>query len=501
MAYALVVRTLPAVLAPALALAGGASVALAAGPGRAPPAVTVAHALAARCDAALVADRASDLGLHGAAFFNWLGLSFPEVAPRRVGVLRGQDGVAEVLTPAGLASAGIPAGAPVVLCALEYAPAPLLGVVGLDREGCGALRSAVGGGAPENAAAWEAAGVCVTVVGECGRRGCARVGLALPRPGTGTQRQAERLLLGLPAGGVRAVAHGVTLRRVAPRRAGEPLREVVAAAAWLDAASSPWRVRGAAAFTAAPAVLAGLGRLQGVEVATDQDAAVEVAACPTPATLRRLLSPGQPFLGPAVEATWGPVLAQAMALAAPRSVSLSWRGVDRPPEPPADEAATRLCRFHGGLVARVAHPSRAAAASGSLQTAYQQRGFREEGGLGLKEGCAVAVAGEGTVLRVATGATAERGFTVTWAPAQPPAEVSGAVLRVRVHGRRVGRAASGVSFLDTAGVRDLKALLAVRELVGPSLDRVGDVTAWVAPGDRRHTWVLGADVAVGGAAP
>ncbi|MEW5847271.1 MAG: hypothetical protein AB2A00_00605 [Myxococcota bacterium] len=486
------VRAAPFLLVPLLVMAASSAWSALQSRGSSPPLVQ----LAALAEAAVLVDKAADLGVHAAPALDFLGMSMPELSARQAGVIRGQDGSAALLTVEGLGDAAIPPHAPLAVLLLDYAPAPVVAVQGISDEECATLRAAVAGGPTENDGEWRKAGVCVTVVGECGRHRCGPVGLPPPGKLGGACRTRLSLLESLPTGALRAVVGGTRLRRFLPSEAEPYLRTVDAVAMRLDASAPTWKMLTRVALTRADSALDGWQPLAGRHAALDPAPVVEVTLAPDAASLKRVLNPREPPHGAALQSLWGDDLSAHLVRAGTESLTLAWRGVDSS-IPPEGGAADRLFHFFGGLTAVTSSDAQARALGEEAARRFKSHGFEADGPYWVRGPRLLGLVQKERQVAVMTGPFAQQPFQGATSPVQPPSSASGAVLRVRGNGRRLRGVMESVPTLHGASRRDLRGVLAVRELFSPSLTRLGELTAWLVPEQRGARWSLHVEANVG----
>lgn len=457
------------------------------------PSFNPLHRLACLSESAVVVDRAEDLAKHGIPLLNWIGLSFPALAPARAGVLRGQAGFLNVLNVESLKQAGIPPDAPLAMVELDFSPAPVVAVGGLDAAGCEHVRVAVKGGSAGHDAAWQKAGLCVTVVGECRQHACAFTGLRSPQDAPG--QSLEGMMDGLPTGNVRAWVSGKRLKRFVPPEAERLVKDVQALAMKVDAAANPWRAVASMTLSRAPANWRDLQPLDNRGLPTDAQPVLEFSASPHPEAWERWLGPRAQPLGVLVTASVGKGLDKAFLGANVQSASVGWKGITAIPGSKT-ERSHRLFLFHGGMGVVSGSAAKADTLRINVARMLKAQGYREDSGLWVNGSGVIGIELKDTNVVMATGRTAERGIEFPVSTAQPPLEAQGSVLRIRGDGRRVKSALDGFSLLAGVSTPELTAALAARELMGPSLGRLANFTAWVVPSSNGLSWRMIWDGAV-----
>jgi hypothetical protein len=429
--------------------------------------------LAVGCDAAVVADDVAAFKVTGWPVLQWLGLSVPEWSAAQVGTLRGQDGALNLMDSPTV----IPPGHGVAVLKLPLAPSPVVAVDGLAGTECTSLRAALVGGAPENAAAWEAQGVCLVVVGECARHSCGPTGLKGPGRLKGDTRTAA--LEALPRTGLRVTSTGAFLRRWAGTTVARLWAGLGGVVAFLDASSPTWAVRWQTFHDKAvvdPGVLMPLPET--LEVG--RDAAVTVAL--RPSTKARAFLRGQPRAGRVVE-TWDSLPPEVGGVLEGSTLGLEWRGLDEDLRLTA--AGDVFFQAFGGVHLGLANEEKARACAVASEESARKRGFTSDAGLWVKEGRLLKVAQVGARCSLWTGKTATREAPMT--TVKVPALPFVPHVMVQGSGRRVAGVLGGVGLLHSE--EDLQAAVAVREVVGPSIQRVEAFTVWLAPSDRGKSWV------------
>jgi len=459
------------VLALALAPQGGRGVPAPAGP---------LWALAAQSDGALVASHARDLPLHLRDVLDLVGMSFPELSARQVGTLRGTGGVLRVVDLAGFEEAAIPPDAPLGIFRFPHAPAPVVAVGGVDAEVCTAIRARIHAGPTEHAAAWARAGLCLMVVGECADQRCSPVGIRPPRA---LPPRLASAVESLPDVGVRALVPGSSLVRMVPREA----RSATAQVEWL---ALQWHrsdvgLTGGLALVLTRALTdGGLVPLHGAVLPTSPRPLLELTLRPSEGAVKSLTRWLKQQAGARVDGLVGPDGADVLGQLRPRTLGVAWLGLE-PQHAVAKRPQDTFMAFHGVLTTESGNTERAARADLSLDTRLRGQGFtRDPDGVHRRPPASqLRVERDGTRLAVTTGTSAAATEQTPWPVVEAPAR---ATVRVRLNGKRLHGAMAGIPLLHGAATPELRAALGVREVLGPSLYRLGDVVAWLWT-EKKHT--------------
>ena len=440
-------------------------------------------ALAAASPTAVWAPRARDLGIHAPVLLNWVGLSFPEVAPRYAGTLRGLNGYINLLDANALAAAGLVANQPLAALHLVGAPAPVVVAPAPENGGCTGMAAALSGGPPQRAGAWQKRGLCLVVVGECGIHRCGKI--ATPRPGTRAPR------LPWPEQSVRAHIGGAEFRKLMPAAVRGLLGNVKDTFWSLDTAASDgggttmvirgWLI-GKASW-----MLARLGSaVRPQDGAAQTGLIADAVARPTAAGVALWKKRGG-VVAAAVEQAWGAPLDKVWRKAGCQRMHVRWQGINGHVEVETQQDLLRV------------FPGSATFECRGAQSLAAQAGKRlQEQGLVAATGAA-----PGSAWVNQDGATA---FTLHMEGAPSDGSVAavdipaGTRMLLRTDGRWLVAALRRIPLLHAAATPVFRALAGAEVLLGPSLERMGAASMMVMDGPNNVTLALELRVALQGSA-